>query len=395
MTTQQNAAEAAIITKATEELIDTVGNQGAVPAKADTPAPEPAPAIAESDDDREFREANEAALAEEKAKAAPVAPDKAAVAATGANPDANALPPAAPKTDAPAVEPKPGDKSARTQIMVPKARLDDALQKLEEARAIGNYNKGVADTRIQMTQTTTQTEPVKKPQELLDEIDAGRISLAEKYDNGELTYTEMRKQDLVLQKQSDAIRDGLNKIDGDRIRLEAVRSAKTEAMNDRLNEQAVTLEQQHPSLLMIKSDHQWDFLNQEASRMLLAEGVQLVEGDSASIAALRQRIAELADQYAPIWNGSPAPAPANGGTSQRPQQTNTPIQPAKTISRPTAQQRGAKLELANQQPPLSQGNTNGGPIEYTDQQIVGMTDDELAGLPDAVRNRFLGKGKAA
>lgn len=375
----------AILAKAEDQLIAKVGNDDPEPATA-TEAPAPSQNV----DDVEYAEAQAALKAEQDALASKDNPPPAPAQPEPAQPEAA---PAATAEPATAVKPESKD-----TIMIPKPRLDEALRKADEANSAANYWKGIADARADMAKpgaqgqpapagTTQPAEPVKTPQHFLDEIDIQRVALAEKYDSGEMTMTEFRKADIQLERQATTIRDELIKIDGERLRNEAVTTAKTEAMGSRLDEVTASLETQHPGVFLVDSEEHWAFLREEAVRQMNKEGIKADPTSIHSMAAFRSKVAELADQYVPIWTGKPLPQKAGASAPQpaaQPQQATTARQ-----VKPIAEQRQAKIDLANQQPANTSAiGSQGGQPQLTDAQIQNMSDDEVAALPDAVRARI-------
>lgn len=371
-------ADSETLERATEQLIE---NQSPTPEPAKEPAQQDsqAPAAEEDPADRELREAIEA-LEKEKAPAEPPKPD--------------AITPPEPAKPAQG-QPQPVDDGK--PIMIPKARFDEVLGKLNEATGQVAYLKGVADTRSEMirnapAQTPTgqavpPAEPVKTMTEQLNAIDADRLKVAGQYDNGEITFAEFTKQSTDLNRKEFQLRDDVHKAEIERVRADAVLSARREAMSGRVDENATKLEQEHPSLLQMpkEANHpRWQFLNNEAVQSLADEGIVLKQDDPYSTQLFHERIATLADKYVPIWTGKSVPA---ANTSPQP--------PSPQGGKPSlAQQRAQKITLSHQQPPPT-GNmgASGSQPEITEAQIAGMTDDQIAALPDATRMRI--KGVAA
>lgn len=379
MSTEQQtaAADADALSKATEELIETVPlmQQTAPPPKADD-----APATQQSDDpaDVELREALAALEAEKNPKSADTTQTQAAT--------------EPPKEITEAIPPVANKEADKTPVMIPKARLDEVLKERDEAKATASYFKGVVDARKEMAQapapaqTQTQTEPVKTIPELLNDINALKLDYAKKYDEGEMTATEWMSRNIELDNQAATIRSEASKIENERLRKDAVAEARREAMAESLVEHASQQDVAHPSLLEVKSEDHWAFLRSEAARTLSEQGIKLVADDTRSTKIFREQIARLADVYVPIWTGKPLPQTVQTTSQGAPQQTQ---KSGKTTT--IAEQRMAKINLSHQQPPDS-GNlgSTGVKTELTDAQISRMSDDEIAGLPDATRARVKG-----
>lgn len=379
----QPQVEADNISKATEQLIETLPAANAAPAKPEPATPAAPPAVLDMDD-QELIDARAALALEQGGKPASADP-KADV-----NP-ADALPkPAAPKDPA-----APAQVDDDKSIMIPKPRLDEALRKADEARGQALYWQGVAEARKDMPKAAaTEAKPDRAPAvptptipQLLAEIDTQRVALATKYDEGELTAVEWEKQRTVLDNQAAQIRDEAMRIETNRIREEAKGEARREAMADTLDTHAETMDQTHPALLQMPTDAnhpRWAFLREEAVASLAAKGVVLKTDDARSLKVFREEIANLADQYVPMWTGKAVP-PAPAGASP------TPANPAPKTSS-VADQRLAKLTLAHQQPPNSADlGSSGVKPELSDTQVVNMSDDDIANLPAATRARITGR----
>lgn len=393
---QPKTADENTLARATEQLIEETPAKGQEPAPQapKEPAAQEAPKAAETDDDREIREANEALVAEQAKASEKDKPPAAAKETPPAEPGdkpATEQPPAAPAAQTPPAD----DKNSH---MIPKARLDEVLGKLDEAKNAAAYYKGIADARKELGAQPTRTEtdqnnPVeatKTVQELLGEINAQKMALAEKYENGEMTAPQWTAEQIKLDGQAQTLREGLLRIDADRIRAEAISEARNAGMEQRLDENAAVVEKDHPGLLLMPKDGEhphWAFLREEAARSLAAEGVVLRQGDSQSMVTFHRRMGELADRLAPGLTGKPLPAPASttqSGTPPKPPVDNK--QPSKV-----ATQRLEKLALSHQQPPDTGGmGSSGTKPELSDAQLTGMTDDEIANLPAATRARVKG-----
>lgn len=389
---EANTPDAETLSKATEQLIETLPAANAAPPAGEKPAEPTAQATAVPDvDDQELIDARAALAAEEAAKTGG-APKPTENLKEAKEPPAPAAQPAAGTDGTPAPE---DDKSS---IMIPKARLDEVLRQRDEFSNRASYLAGVVEANKEMrqgTQTPAQTDtskpaepPAKTVPEVLAEINTAIVALAEKYDQGEMTAAEWRRQEIALQTQAETIRVEVAKIDADRIMKEATDAARQEGMNERLQSQADDLDTKHPALLQLPADGnhpRWAFLREEAAQSLADQGVVLKQGDAKSLMVFRERIAELADQYVPIWTGKPVPAaspPASGSPAPAP----APKQPS------IADQRRAKLELAHQQPPDSANlGASGVKPELTDAQVGNMSDDEIANLPASTRARITGR----
>lgn len=295
------------------------------------------------------------------------------------------------------------DTTDKSGIMVPKARLDEVIADRESHKGMANYYKGLYDATKQMQGSATQpvngqqTQPDQQPQpqtqaqpqitveQYIGQIDQAKVDLAQKYDDGELTAAEWKKQEAALDGQ---LRNALNHQTQQQInnvKTETIKTARDEDHNQVLNHQAVELEQKHPYCNEIKDSNHWKILNGEASRTLIASGFTAEQLNTTleGKLAFRETIARLTDVYGPIWTGKQLTAPQG----QPAQTANANASPSQT-----AAQRQAKIDLANQQPPSSgnMGTASGGATDYTSADIERMSDDDIANLPAAVRNRILG-----
>lgn len=362
-------------------------NAQPVPEPTPTPAPEPvapaatpaAPASASPERDVDdilldgFRAAEAAGTTPDELVApTPVAPAAPAAATPEAAPAAAAAEPPA------------------SQPMIPKARLDDEIGKRTNAETAAAYWRGIAEGRATVASTAPAAPAApavaqKSPREQVAEIDAQVIALADKFDKGEIGMADYKKDELRLNGQRQDILDAAKK------------PAPTPAIDPvnsdlYLKQLTAKIENEHPYAWLIEADTQWNFIEAEARTSLLNEGVPLTN-DAGSALALRTRMAELADRYGPTFTGiAPADAPARASAKSG-RQLVKPSAPAtpRSPNMPTPEQRASKLELATRHAPdiNAAGSGGGGAATYTDDQIAGMTDDQVDALPDAVKRRLV------
>lgn len=363
MSREQPAADDAALSKATEQLIETV------PADA----PEPAK-VGESFDDREYREALEALKAEQ----APPAKE----------PEPKVEPKEEPKAPEPETAPVVKEPDAKP-IMIPKARLDEVLRERDELKNTANYFKGIVDANKEFRSQAPKDQPkeaVKTHDQLLDEVDAEKRAVAKQYDEAQITASQWTERQIQLDRQAAAIRADLSKTDNERVRREATAEARREAMALSLEDHAARMDTQHPGLKLMpdSSDHpMWGMLKEKALQSLDAEGIALTEGDARSTMIYRERMAQLADKYAPVWTEKDLP----GTTTD-----TSPPAPQPNVKRPSiADQRLKKIDLAHQQPPdTGKLGSSGTKPELTDAQVLNMTDEELMALPAQTLARVKG-----
>lgn len=378
------------LSKATEQLIETLPAQTPSPAPSPVAGPAPAPEPATDDvDEIELREARAALKAEQTGSSVPPAlpaetPDPAA-----------ALPkPAAAKDPASLPAAAPAAAGDDEKPMIPKARLDEVLRKAEEARNAAAYWQGIAEARKDMpgqshakpSPTDTPAPPSPTIPQLLTAIDTQRVALATKYDAGEIDAVEWEKQRSALDNQAHEIRLEQIRLENLTLKSETLAEAQKVAMQQSLDENAAALDRAHPALFDVKSEDHWAFLRSEAARTLANEGFVLRQHDLTSQKVFHERIASLADLYVPIWTGKPLPVVTKPGSSP------APAVPAPVPSSKIADQRQRKIDLAHQQPPDSaQLGSSGTKPELSEANILSMSDDEIANLPAATRARMTGR----
>ena len=300
------------------------------------------------------------------------------------------------KTDQKPAEPQ----HKQDQIMIPKARLDQEIRRREDAENKLNYVKGLADARKGMMNTSESKtdEPVKPQgptlQELLTQLDAKRIELAEKYDKGEITSVEWERQRLGLDQEA---RNLETKIDEDRIsaiHTEAKQTATQAVQKAELDRQAAELEKKHPYCANMR-ERDWAYLREVATEQLLSEGhftPNQLAADLAGQMAFRQRLAELTDTLGATLIGK---TPITTGKPSSVQPQVTPTQEAEKGKEPlsdAAKARKEKLALSKQQPPTTSTLGNGGTQnELSEADILNMSEEDLAALPKSTLQRLTGR----
>jgi len=310
------------------------------------------------------------------------------------------------------------DKEKRDTPMIPKARFDEVNSENALLKEQVIYLKGAVDTHksaAKNTQTNGQTQTgtaeqkadqapkdsgeaseVDEIDSLIDAAEAKKLTLAEKYDEGELSAKQWKEQETAIDRE---IRD-LSKQRIDRVREEsradtqAVISAERQA--DLIRGQAIEIQKQHPNIEVIDATPKhikegiWAEITVQAAQNLAMRGINVNDGSANAHLALMQEKARLTDSYTPETlkaflpeNFVPKGQAAQSGTGQTGQK-----QPSET-----ALNRKAKLELADSQPPsIADMGTSGGQ-QITEADIAKMTDDEIADLmtkaPQLV-NRLVG-----
>jgi len=291
-------------------------------------------------------------------------------------------------------EPKPAGQRPAVP-MIPKPRLDEALEGKSKAEQHAAYWRGVAEARGQPQAQPGQQQPTQnappKPEDKLATIHAAQDELAAKFDDGNITYADMKKQERALTDQEQAIRE--------EILVAKVKPADPPKANEGgdklyLDRLTVDLETMHPwtgVFDQVGTDADWAYLSGKAMENLAARGIDPKNG-SIGTYEFRKEIAVLADQFGPSLVGARATAAGialpNG---QPPSQGQQQQQQQKPLSA-EAQARAAKLTLQQGAPPnlSAMRGSNEDPAAPTDSRVESLSDDEIAALPATVRNKFLG-----
>lgn len=340
---------------------------------------------AEADNEPEFQDADDIALAE--AIAAAEAEEAAAVGEGEDDPDKAADP------DKPGGDPQTGEEGTpadtdpdggkgegqpegKASPMIPKARFDEVNSEVARLREQLAYQQGVIEASQRQappTGDTPQAEAPKSPEERLAEVRGQKQTLAAKYDEGELSYAELTAEMDKLADAEDAIR-------AERLQPKEQAAPANGGDDLYLEERTTQLEDQHPYALEIKSQADWDFIGKKAVEELRAEGVTLTN-DARGDLVLRERMAKLTDRYGPMLTGKDL----SKSTGQ--EQTT---QPGGLSAQ--AEARKQKLAEADGHPPdLSNSGSPGTPTEYTDDKVEGMSMEEIGDLPQSTRDRLLGR----
>ncbi len=362
-----------------------------VPATVAAPADTPQPVSA---DDAELLEA----LATVKAEEAGGAGDDQ----TGnqqQDPAQTGAPPAA----APQGQPQPPQPQGQPAgVMIPKARLDEALKqiddlRLENARKDGMLAAHQTQRPAQPAPGQPAPQPQQTPQQQLDAIATAQEALAQRFDNGEITGVQWVKEQRTLNGQEQAIREGM-------LAAKLQPAAPAPAPNDELYLETLTaqLETKHPWTHVFEAvgtDADWDYLKATALQDLAAQGKQLDMSKTVDRYELRKAISEAADRLGPALVGQRAQAQgiALPGQQQRQQQTPGVPPGGKPPLSPQAAARLAALQKAQNAPPdiaALPGHGSDPAGVPTEAAIEGMSDDDFDKLPTALVNRLRGVSAA-
>ncbi|MER8967711.1 hypothetical protein NKI25_18650 [Mesorhizobium sp. M0808] len=325
----------------------------------------PPVAVPDDLDDLELQNAKAAAQAEEAKPAASPEPGKETPAAAAA-PGAPAKPAAPQEQPAPAV--------------IPKARFDEVLGKNDELVRQNAYLAGQVEAL--KVRGPAAPGPAATPAAPAQPAAADRLiavgtqidTLAKRYDAGEISYAELKTQERALTNQEQAIREEILLA---KVPKQTQQQPATADLY--LDQLTADLEAKHPYLAAIESDMDFDWLVNKAKESFAAERIELPKGPVGNL-RLRERIAVLSDRYGPMLTGktlaaTPAPAPA------------TPAAPGLS---PEAAARAAKIAMQGDMPPNVASMTGSAGEVISEASIENMSDDDLAALPIATRQRFLG-----
>lgn len=284
-----------------------------------------------------------------------------------------------------------GQQQPQEPIQVPKARLDEVLAQRDRLAQDAAYWRGVADAKVATTAAPQGQPGAQQPQpqqptaeQRLAGIHTEQDTLAKKFDDGEITYSELVKQQRELTNREQTIRE-------DMLLAKVPKAPQQPQANDDLflDNETAKLEQAHPWVIVadkVGTAVDWKYIQDRAIENLVARGIDPTEGNRGKL-ALRTEVAELFDQYGPALLGAKATAkgitiPGQDAAAQQRQ----PMSQA-------AQARAAKLDLAGRAAPnLSKmTGTNGEPTGVpSEARLESMGDDEIGNLPDSMRRKLLG-----
>lgn len=352
-----------------------------VTAPAETP-PAPEPELTDPDL-IELREAEAAAKVEE-----------AAAQATGTE-QASGTPAPAPVSATPTGQQQPPAAPAARVPVVPKPRFDQVLKERDEAREQAAYHRGIAEARAPAGQpASAQQQPTaQSPEQRLAGIATEVDALAKKFDDGEITMADFKKQERALTTREQAIRE--------EALLAKVPQSKASGGDNALYLEDLTTKiiDQHPWVGVfdqVGSKSDWAYLEATARERLAERGTELAPGALGS-ATLRREMAAVADELGPVLLTARAQAQGLSLPGQTaPQPAPQPQPPAKAPLSSTAQNRLDKLVQQGSAPPnLSAMSGANGPAGITDAAIEAMTEDQFLALPAATQARILSRTSSA
>lgn len=284
-------------------------------------------------------------------------------------------------------------------VMIPKARFDEVAGERDQARTDAAYWRGRAEAGGQNGQ---QQQPGAKPGEQqqqqqptaearLTAIQAKQDELAQKFDNGEITYSDLVKQQRELSNQEQQIREEMLLA-----KVKPATDGGGEKGNLYMETMTHELEKAHPWCSVFDAmqdvdevNAAWDFVEKQARIAVKAQGIDT--STEFGVYRLREEAAKLADKFGPSLIGDVAKQRGIALPGQQQQQQQQAPQNPGPKKSPLALVREAKLDLAANAPPnvsaMSGTNASAG---LTDAQIEAMSEEGYDALPDATRNALLG-----
>jgi len=292
---------------------------------------------------------------------------------------------------------KGGTKDKAGTPMIPKPRFDEVRAERDFYKDQVGYMRGVMDAtagaakpKADAAPATAPAAPTAQPPQgqgnAVDAIDAAidvaeqkKLELARRYDEGEISTLDMKKQEIAIDKE---IRD-LSKQRLDKVKEES--KAETAAVisahqvRETVVEKALDLQAKHPNVAVIDAlsagvrDGVWKDITAQATRNLAARGIDVSNGDPQTKLKLIEEKARLTDDLGAFLPGYQPPA--------RTQQPATHTPPSQKKPSAVAQARAAKLDLADQQPPsISDMGKSANQSELTEADLANMDQDQMADL---------------
>ena len=355
-----------------------IGNSA--PAAADLPAAASTPPAAPEQDPDALELAAARAAVQADSDPAPQVPAPQDEPASGQ-----------PTPPAPAAQP-PGP------VMIPKQRLDQEAERRRLAEETASYHAAEAEAlRARLAamanpqqpgapapgqpaaQQPAPQQPTPSPVELIAAQRQRAREAARQFDQGEITAEQL--EDVRAQ-----VDDAVAEI---RSRQSQPQTQTVESVADALimQRQLQGLYAQHPYSSVL-SPQQATFLANVARQEAAAAG-RPYGTTPADTMALRAHVASLSDQFGPRWGLKPAAQPQQAQQPATQPNTTRPGTQPKPLTQ-EAQARLSAMDKAAGLPPdtAALGAAAAGD-QFSPERIESMSDDEIAALPAAVRNRFL------
>lgn len=274
---------------------------------------------------------------------------------------------------------------------VPYERFQQAAHRLRTLEEENAFLKGSLDVLREGRQTgappaatavPAANEPAApapdSPEAIIAAAEQRAVAAAQKFDVGEITAEELTRVQTAAAKEiaTAQVHAALR---------QNAPAAQTSVTDQVLMEQHVQqLEASYPVLKAL-NQQQMAFLQRTAEAEAAAAGQPYRAGPRDTM-RLREHVARLANVFSQHWGMQPQPATAAGNGASNP--TQNPARPSGLT--PAAQQRLAKMDMAAGLPPdTARMGQASGTDEISEQQILAMSDDDLAALPAATRARLL------
>lgn len=268
--------------------------------------------------------------------------------------------------------------------MIPKARFDEALGRADKAERDAAYLRGQLDART--APAAQQQQPTPTPEQRLTAIATATDDLAKRFDDGDITMAEFKREERQLLQQENAIRDST------RAPPAAAQSGEGELYLETLT---ADLENKHPWVVVfdqIGTQADWEFLKTRARDNLIERGVDVSKKSSVATYELRKEVSRLADELGPSLVGAKAQAKGialpGTQTSQQQQQPRSTLTPAQLA------RQAALTKAAGAPPDITALNGHGSDVGGvpTDAALEAMSEEDIARLPTAVRHKLMGIG---
>ena len=301
--------------------------------------------------------------------------------------------PAAQETAGEPGEAEPERQGPDEQNMVPQSRVNRIAAQRNEAVLHAARLQGQNEAMRAMMEKGTAGPggeqlpqgPVGTPEERIAAIREEKAASTLKYEEGELSAVEWQKQQDGFEDQVFAVRqEQLQPNAGPQTPDDQpqARDPYVESLMD-------GLEAKHPYSTVIAGKLDWAIIESKALESLRNDGVELRK-DAQSTLLLRTRMAEITDTYGPAMTGKTLEEVKAAQAKKSPKSTPdadgqqaAPAQKKPGELSPQAQARKEKLDLAaGIAPDVSNlGGASSGTEVLTSEQILGMSEEEIAALP--------------
>lgn len=262
----------------------------------------------------------------------------------------------------------------------PKAVPIERFQQVyRTAKDLEAENARLVGENLALKSRTQPAGPTVDPRS--SELDQQIVALAQKFDDGLITAAEWKQQERSLQAQIDQIKE-----DAIAARVAQRSQPPAPAADLTFNRESQRIESAYEPFMELIPDAYLDSFVATVRAELAAEGIRQIRPNSEELLLFRERCGQKAEAEADMWSRmSNKPVPRKG----QPQQTQ---QRAPAGNQPTPEQRMKKLQMQTEMAPnLGQLNRTGGVEDApSDLAIESMSDEEIAALTPAIKNRLLG-----